>query len=204
MNGMDNFQYKRYKWPTAYSSFPTPPSRRGVSRDCGHNLPVKPYQTNSDKAHQGWVAGEWRSSGTHSMRGKHSSVFLVSHRVIWAAHFSCYRPGDSTDMCTPGKRKEKNGGVGPNKTFHRCCIQMSVPRRLVLIEWEETIQSDLIGSFSTLIGSFSLYTNQSECEIGWSSTKCASTCSLCFLLEYFSWVLFGLFPPLSCQSSQCI
>jgi hypothetical protein len=42
---MDNFQYKRYKWPTAYSSFPTPPSRRGVSRACGHNLPVTPEQT---------------------------------------------------------------------------------------------------------------------------------------------------------------
>jgi hypothetical protein len=102
------------------------------------------------------------------------------------------------------KEKKKNGGVGPKKPFYRHCIQMSVPRRLVLIEWEGTIQSDLIGSFSTLIGSFSLYTNQSECEIGWSSTKCASTCSLCFLLEYFSWVLFGLFPPLSFQSSQCI
>jgi hypothetical protein len=70
---------------------------------------------------------------------------------------------------------------------------MSVPRRLVLIEWEGTIQSDLIGSFSTLIGSFSLYANQSECKIQWPSTKCASTCSLCFLLEYFSWVLLVFF-----------
>jgi hypothetical protein len=42
-------------------------------------------------------------------------------------------------------------------------------------------------------------------KVGWPCTKCASIRSLCFLLEYFSWVFFFcLFPPLSFQSVQCL
>jgi hypothetical protein len=131
---MDNFQYKRYKWPTAYSSFPTPPSRRGVSRACGHNLPVTPEQTSivtrltrdellENEEALGHFPG-WANIVLYFRYQTGSSDLLTSPAV----------GRDTAPTCIPQAKKEKNGGVGPKQPFHGLCIQMCFPRRLALIE----------------------------------------------------------------------